>query len=195
MAENALSPAFIQINYHSVHGSHVMTRQTTAWTPPAGGFAHGSFLNHDGIARDADDMIKDFVNLLAPKYATNAGFDNYIIYTQVDESSPPLIADLGDLSIAGTEADTGQDKASQATYSFLDTEGKKVKLVLLDYVNLVGYEPIGAYGDLSADEQAIVGAFINSANAWASRNDKKPQLFRRASFTLNDGLRRAYKMT
>lgn len=195
MASNALSPAFVRIFYHSAFGVHTMTRPTRAWSVPAGGFLHGSFLDWADTPRDADDMIKDFVNTLAPLFSTDVSFDNYIIYTQADAESFPLIVNLGDLSIDGTSVADVQEKASQATYSFLDTEGKKAKIVLLDNAVGASFEPKGSYGALSADEQDMAIEFLSSGNGWASRNDARPNIFRQATFTLNDGLRKRYRMT
>lgn len=192
--ENSLAPAFVRIFYHSAFAPHVMTRPTNAWSPPSGGFTNGSVLDWTGAARDIDDMVKDFVNAIKPGFSADVTFDNYIVYTQADEDAEPLIAALGDLSIDGTFVGSAQEKAAQCTYSLLDSEGAKAKIVLLDSALLTDFEPIGAVGDLTAAEQAMIAEFISTANGWASRNGARPTIFRKATYKLNDALRRSYRM-
>jgi hypothetical protein len=194
MTVNALSPAFVQIFYHSLWSPHVMTRPTRAWSPPAGGFTNGSFLAWNDSQRDADDMIKDFVNLAKVLFPADVVFDNYAIYIQSGAEAPPVLRAVGDLSIAGTFVGDAQQRAVQAHYAFKDTEGAIAKIVLLDIPLPATFEPVNSLGALTADEEALMDNFLSSTEAWASRNDQQPFLFRRATYKLNDALRNAYRM-
>lgn len=194
MPANALSPAFVRIFYHSAFAPHTMTRPTRAWSPPSGGFTNGSVTDWTGAQRDVDDMVKDFINAIKPGFSADVTFDNYIVYTQADADAEPLIAALGDLSIVGTFSGSAQEKASQCTYNLLDSEGQKAKIVLLDSALLTDFEPVTALGSLTAEEQAMINEFISTGNGWASRNDARPTIFRKATYKLNDALRRSYRM-
>jgi hypothetical protein len=139
-------------------------------------------------------MIKDLVNSIKPQFSEDVGFDNYIIWTKADATADPLIRDVGDLSIAGTFAGSAQSRASMANYNLLDGEGKKVKMVLLDVALVDGFDPKGSLGALNTDEGNLMTQFMATTNGWASRNDLRPATFRRATYKLNDALRRRYRM-
>ena len=192
MTENSLAPAFVRIQYNSTNAPHVMTLPTRAWTPPAGGFTHGSFLDWTDTARDADDMIKDLVNLMAILYPTTDDFASYIIYTQSSPTAPPIFADVGSLAIFGATVTPGNHRATQFTFSFLDAEGAKSKLVLLDVATLDLFTPKATFADLTGSEQNLVTKFTSVAEGWSTRNGLRPSVFRRKTVTLNAKLRRAY---
>lgn len=190
-----LYPAGVKIFYHSQYADHVMTRPTTAWSPPAGGFAAGSFLSWSSMARDADDMVKDLCTAMAPLMQDESAFDSYIIYTQASPTDTPVFATTGAINIAGTGSLlAGQEKAAQSQYSMIDSGGHRVSFYMLDAPNPAGFDRIDLLGDLTTEEQDLLTEFMDEDNAWSSRADMRPSTFRRATYKINDALRRRYRM-
>jgi hypothetical protein len=194
VTENSLSPAFVRIFYSSVFGPHVQTIPTRAWTPPAGGFTHGSFLDWTNTARDAADMIADMVAAEADTMITDSVFTSYLIFTQASATDDPILVDGAALSVFGGDATPGWYKAVETTYSLLDTSGSKAKLVLLDSATQNTFDAVAVITDLTAAQQAVMTEFTSTGNGWSSRAGFRPSTFRRSTKTLNEKLRRAYRM-
>lgn len=195
MTAYSLFPAYIQIHSESQFGVHIQTLPTRAWIDPNDIDDNGSFLNWEGDPVTLDDMLTTWLTLWKVLFTPDTGFNSAILFTLVDENSEPLLKRVIPLSIVGTSDGIGQEKATQLTYSLLDTGGHATKLVALDAPLPVGFDVVSVFGSLTAPEQAVISGFVNPSFAWASRAGNRPLVFRKASYTLNDKLRRAYRMT
>lgn len=193
MAENALSPAFVKLNYHSLYSTHVQIIPSVPYLLPDVGNITGRFqLRGAALPTPAGDAIEDFVNLQMPFFPESVVFDNYTIFTQADEDAPPTPQYAGNLGISGTNDDAGWSKAVQATWTFRTTAFGLFKLVMLDMASANDFNPVVAPSDAAYTDLI---AYITSTNSWLSgRDDERPSTFLQISKTLNEKLRRSYKM-
>lgn len=191
---NSLYPAFVRLFYQSNFSPHTMTIPTRAWIDPNDPDESGGYINWNGDGIVAADMINALVDDLVDLMDETSAFNSYIIYTLASPTAPPIIRRVYPLTDVGTVSDSFQVKATQHTFSMLDTEGAKMKLVLLDAPVQAGYEPVKTLATLSAAEQAVIGDLLTPDAAWSSRNGARPATFRRKTVKLNDKLRRAYHM-
>jgi hypothetical protein len=172
-----------------------MTRPTTAWSPPAGVAVAGFFDDWAAGTVDAADMIQDLVTKMADLMATTSSFDYYIIYTQADADSEPIIAIINTLSTPGTVTASAQEKATQGHYALLDTNGKKCGITLMDMPLEYGFERKNFVGALATPESALVTELTLTNKGWSSRQNARPAVFKRATYDMNDALRKRYRMT
>lgn len=193
MALNSLYPAFVKIDYHSPYGAHSMTIPTLPWTniPIAGG--HGAFDIWSVGTRDADDMIKDYVNLLKVFFKPDHFFDQYTIYTMATPTSAPTPVTGNTLSIEGTEASSHWSKAVQTTFSIRTADFGQMKIVLLDAPVPNSFDKIASF-DASPEALALVAELADPDNGWSGRDGSKPATLTQIAYTLNEKLRREYNM-
>jgi len=192
MSLHTLFPSFVRIRSASDFGAHVNTIPTRQWSPGGGTDDSGTFLAWDDSDRDAQDMIVDFVTLLAALYPSGVTFNNFTIFSFDSEDDPPTPRFSGGLAIAGTHADPGYTKAVQTTLSFYDTAFNTAKLVCLDSASDNSFNKHTA-ADLTAAELAVGVEFSAIESAWSSRANLRPMTLLSVTRTLNEKLRRAYR--
>jgi hypothetical protein len=194
MTAFSLSPAFVVVNYHSPFAPHKMTLPTLAWSSLGGTHGEGGYTAWDEVTnRDADDMIKDLVTALADVMPDDTTFDDYIIYTKADAHAANIPQRAGPLAITGTL--TGAyPPATQATWSFRTAAFNHFKLVTLDTQPPSDFARIEA-ADWSVDQNAVRTQLESDGNAWAARDGTQIATAIRITFTLNEKLRRAYRLT
>lgn len=190
---NSIAPSAVRINYHSEFGVHSATIPALDWTPPSGGFDFGSFLSWTAVARDADDMIKDLCLTLAAIVPATVNFDNYTIFTYADETADPVPVASNLIAQAGLEATPGWYKAVQTTISIRTTAFGLFKLVVLDSASNDDFDPIFGLAPSPA-LSAIVDQVRDQGNAWSGRDNGRPDVLISQTKTLNEALRRAYRM-
>jgi hypothetical protein len=111
-------------------------------------------------------------------------------------TSPPKFEQTYRFStpIVGAASTPGWTRAVELTHTFRTEDGGVSKLVLLDCgsFNLWNkqVDPTG-----SADLLAVIAEWTNPANCWAGRDTTRPAAFVQLTKTLNEKLRRAYRMT
>lgn len=194
MAENALSPAFVKINYQTAFGSHSQTIPTVPYILPDIGNISGQFdLRGAALSTPAGDAIEEFVNLEKVYFPASTTFIDYTIFTQADATSvatPRYSAPLGIVGTAGVPIWT---KATQATLTFRTEEFGLFKLVWLDFAADT-FDRIASLAG-RAGLAAIVN-YVTADVSWMSgRDDARPTTWLQMSTTLNERLRRAYGMT
>jgi len=138
-------------------------------------------------------MVVDLATVLADLLPDSGAFDNYTIFSFDDPEEPPTPRFTNGLGIPGTDATAGWINAVQTTISFYDTAFNQVKLVLLDSASNNDFSKHTAAG-LSAAELAVGVEFSKIENAWASRATLRPAALLSVTRTLNEKLRRAYKL-
>lgn len=191
MTRFSLEPAFVEIFSHSTFGPHVMTLPTLDYNP--GG---DTFDVHSGTPVDATDMITNLVDKLLPFFPDSDSyiFDNFRIFTLDDPDGVPLLRKAGSFtSKEGTNSAPGWFKAVQRTVSALDADGFKCRLTLLDAATGNSFDQETTITPSSSLE-ALFNEWSDDANGWASRQGARPATFLEVATTLNEKLRRAYRM-
>ena len=187
---SSLYPAFFQVHYHSSYGVHVQTVPTQAFTPNAG---DGTFLNWNGTQINAAEMITDFVDLEAPFYPDTVEFDYATIFTMTAPDSAVLPRQNVSLTAVGSNAAPGWTKALQATWNLKTDLGGDFKIVMLDAGNNNSWDPVNFAG-LSMGSVAFLDFLTDGDNAFAGRDNGKPEFFLHITYDLNDKLRAEYHM-
>jgi hypothetical protein len=191
---NSLAPAFVRINYQSAYSIHTMTIPTVPYIPPSLGNTTGDFdLRGAAVDVNAGPTLSTFVNLLKVFFKPTVTFVDYTIFTKDSPTAPATPRYTGALGIAGTSTQTAADKAVQKTTTFRCDDFSIFKLVFLD-------SPAADFNLFrNSPPDAAWTALINHVTAdvsWiASRKGGRPVTFLQSAATLNEKLRRSYKMT
>lgn len=193
MAENSLFPSFFKLDYHSPWGAHSMTIPTRQWDDVVIAGGHGAFLDWTDNPRDADDMIKDFVALIAPFWMPDSFFDQYTIYVMDDPDSTPFPVTANSLGTEGTEPNANWAKAVQTTFSFRTADFGQFKLVFLDAPQPASFDKILSF-DASPAALAIEAFVSDVENAFSGRDGARPANLVQIAYTLNEKLRKEYNM-
>jgi hypothetical protein len=195
MAVNTLSPASVDIAYHTAFASHHMTIPTRAWNPVPVSGDLGSFDDWIGGNRDGQLMVEQLCGLLAVIVPVATVYDSVTVYTMATATSARIPRKQLALGIPGTITPAGFYQAQSATFNFKTTENGDFKLVLLD-------QPYGANG-FNAEHPADFGAAITNlataiqadTNGWAGRDDTQVASLRKLTFDLNEKLQKEYRMS
>lgn len=188
---NGLQPSYVVINYHTAYGVHKMTIPTRQWSPsPA---PTGQFLTWNDGAVDADTMITDLVTELADFWPETTTFDDYVIYNFPDPDGDSNPVASGTLAIDGTNVVAGWSKAVQQTISLRTTAFGLAKLVLLDVSTGNQFDLVTA-GAFTAAYDDVLDQLSDEDHAWAGRDNKRVVQMVQAATTLNERLRREYRM-
>lgn len=186
---HGLYPAFVRIEYHSAYAPHIMTIPTLAWD--TGPDFDGHFDTHDAGTIAAEEMIQALVDTLAEIYTSGVTFDRWTIYTLDTPTSDPVPQTGATLAVPGTNVSSAWSKAVEQTFVWRTTLAGIFKLVLLDVPTDDNFDNVQT---LSGDYTAIGAEIQSPDNAWAGRDGGRPQTFIQASATLNEKLRRSYRM-
>jgi hypothetical protein len=138
-------------------------------------------------------MIKAMCNAQKPGYPTNCMFDAYVVFTQATPTDPALPRTTNALGIAGTNAVASINEAIQRTLTFFDTGFNTAKIVMLDASSFDDFNKHFS-GDLIGADDAIGVEFSSLANGWSSRAGLRPSQLRHSTTTLNEKLRRSYRL-
>lgn len=194
MAPNSLYPAYVHVDYHSAWGPHSMDLPTHAWIPTSVSGTLGSYLDHDGDPVDAEVMINALIDTLLPFHNTTTHFDLVTIYTIADELSPLAIPKASAaLTQVGTVTPTKQAKAVINVVTFRTEEAHVLKLYLCDSQTIGDFER-GPRGGWNANLIAIETELKDSANAWVGRDGAQVVSGIAHTSTLNEKLRKQYRM-
>lgn len=191
MAVHDLSPAYVEIDYVTLYGFHTMTRPTLAWSgvPWSG---TGEFATHDGAGIGDDTMIMAFINNTLGICDETTTFTQYRIFSKpTPEDSPVLVNAVNLTGITGESTATGWGEAVQRTYSFYTEESNAAKIVILDSPGNNSFAPIYT---LVSPDSLMAAEFTSAANGWCGRDGARPAAFNRLTQTLNEKLRRNYRL-
>lgn len=193
--ENDIGPAFVKINYLTEYAPHSQTIPCVPLnnvgvldTPPNFDLRGGA------IDVDADDAIKDYVNLAKALFTSATTFSDYTIYTKAGVGAVPVPVWSGSLGIVGTSPFANAHKAYQQTLSFRADDFTQFKLVYLDAIPASGNDK--KTGTLADGAMEAVKNYAMANVTWmASRGGGRPATFLSLTTTLNEKLRRSYRMT
>jgi len=189
----SINPSFVRINYHSVYGLHSMTLPTLQWNDVVSANNHGQFDTWDNVGIDAQDMIEALVTLLAPFFPDTLIFDNWIVFNKPVDPGPsyPQTAEAL-VSFEGSSGTPGWSQAVQTTISLRTEDFGISKLVLLDSASGNSFDKVLVPDTETA---ALIAEFTSTGNGWSGRDNSRPNSFISLTSTLNEKLRRAYRMT
>lgn len=153
----------------------------------------GDFETHNAGSIDAETMIDALVTLEAEFFPTSVNFYSWTIFTRTAYPAPWNPRVQKNISIPGTVATPGWFKAAQASWSLKTEEFNELKIVHLDVATLNAWDKITS-ATASGDQVAFLDALRDPDNAWCGRDKGKPEFFQQISFTLNEKLRREYRM-
>jgi hypothetical protein len=192
---NFRGPFFVKISSHSEFGPHVQQIPTTDYTGPSLVFPFGVFTGWDLTLADADVMIVALVDKMAKFFPAAYTFDNWQVFSQPTPADPaiPLAGNTFTAKV-GTSVASGWDKATQATITWRSTTFGKSKLVFLDYSSGGDFSKIATLPG-SGDLFDLDAEFTNVSNGWKAQDNGRPQTFISMTATLNEKLRRAYRLT
>jgi len=189
-----LGPWFVRIDYASAFGPHSMTIPTLDWNDISSTGGHGTFDTHDSSSIDAVEMVEALVDVLVPFFPDTVTFTDWRVFNKVDPEAPSIPVDGALLTAKeGTKASPGWSKATQLTFSWRTEGFHPSKLTLLDYGSAGDFAKIL---DLTATVVANLDAeYTADSNGWAGRDGLRPNQFVSGTCTLNEKLRRAYRLT
>lgn len=191
MAIHSLFPAFFRLFSQSEFGPHISTIPTLSWNTSAA--PAGRFIAWDGSDRDAADMITDFVDLILPFFTPDTEYQSATIYTMADiDALPQPRAFVNFTGKVGSSADPAVP-ASMSTYSFRTTNFGLMKLVFLDAPVTTNFLPFTSLAS-SVPLTNLFNFMSDEANAISARDNGRPAQFIRATFKINDELRKSYRL-
>jgi len=191
--ENSLAPAFVRIESASAYAPHVMTIPSVPLIAAVGDAPPYFDLRGAEIDVNVDTAINDFVDLLRPLFKSTYHWSSYTVFEQAGVGDEPVPVWSAALTQVGTSAETREDKAWQQTFTFRATDFTLYKLVLLDSPPAYGSE---RQVNISTNvNYEALRAYIVANETWiASRGGGRPNTFLQLSSTLNEKLRRSYRM-
>lgn len=196
MAPNSLYPAYVQLDYHSIHAPHKAILPTSAWFPTSITGALGSYAGWNSTPVDAEAMVNALVNVLKVYHLSSTIFDLATVFTIANELAPIAIPRASvALGTAGTSASSALSKAVQNVFTFRTEEAHILKLYLLDAPVIAGNFDRNARGTWTANEIAVEAEIKADGNAWAGRDGAQISSGIAITKTLNEKLRREYRMT
>lgn len=189
-----LYPAFVKIFYHTTLLNHVASLPVLGWNEPVGGHDYGTFDAHDFSSPDADDVVQEYATVIQPIFSEDVILDSYIIYTMATPTSKPAPRVSNAITLTGTNTDNTWFKANQVTMSTRTSDFNKAKFTLLDvpvtgnYGKTASLPGSGIYHDW-------YGVIIDPTRPWCGRDRNPITSFVSITTTLNEKLRRAYRLT
>jgi len=190
---NSAAPTIILINSHSAFGFHKGQLNTLEWSPTPSVGGSGSIATHNAGSVDADEMINDLIDLFVPFFPASNVWDNYVIFTYPTPEATPEPMASGTLGQIGTSATPGWTKAVQQTLTFRTDLFGVAKIVMLDADSQDSFDKTLVVPPASPLE-ALVNMFTDEDLGWAGRDNGRPDTYLSATKTLNEKLRREYRM-
>lgn len=187
----SLFPSYIVIEYSSSFGVHTMTIPIRQWTSGAGDLGEAEAWNSG--TRDLADMVDDLVADLAELYPATVTFETATVYNFADIDSDPDPVGQHALGVVGTAVTSAWSKAVQQTFTFRTDNFNIYKLVLLDVPTDNNFDRVPAAA-FTTEFDNVVFELTADANAWQGRDGSQIIQPIQASATLNEKLRRSYRM-
>lgn len=192
MPENRLYPSFVKIDYHTKYAPHVQiipTRQIQGIGGPVGSLF---FETWGGGSVPATDMINDFVDLLAPFQDADCDWDLMTFFNVPTVDGPSQPVGIAAIVASGTNVGTGVP-AAQSNFTFRTDAFGLLKIVLLDTIPTVGFLPVNPVG-AGTPIINLQDFMASDDTAFQGRDGGRPTVFSRATYTLNEKLRKEYNL-
>lgn len=194
MTEYSLDPAFVKISYTTQYAPHVHMLPTLNWLPTSITGTMGSYVAWNTVPIDAEAMIDDMINLLAAIADPSGSYNLAEIYTKADPDAPARLQAAKVYTVLGTSVGGGVRKAVQGTLNLKTQGGQAAKVTFLDYPHGAGqFDKVTPLG-FNADFIALITALASTGNAWAGRDKTRINTALSVTATLNEALRKQYRM-
>lgn len=195
MTEYSLDPAYGVLTYTTEYSLHKQVLPTLAWVPTSITGTLGSYVAWDTVPIDAEAMWDAMVAKLKPFQDPSSQYTLLEIFTKASPDDPSILVAAKDYAVAGTSAIGGVRKAVQATFNFKTVGAHPMKLVFLDYPHGTAQFDRQAGSALSVDAAALAAEISSTGNAWAGRDKQRVNTLLSVTNTLNEALRKQYRMT
>lgn len=187
-------PFYVALEYtNSLFGPHRQIIPTLDWTDVASANNHGQFDTWNPGGVDAQDMIEALVTLLLPFYNSDVAFNQWTIFHKPDPVGPsfPLQGDSF-TAMVGTNVSATWAKAVQVTLNFRSDAFGAFKITALDAPADPDFDkvtiPLTRHTNLLAE-------LADQDKGWKARDETRVETFLSQTVTLNEKLRRSYRMT
>ena len=193
MPANSLFPAFVKIEYESAFGPHSMIIPTVEIAPPSEPGDPAQFILPTPLAPvDVETGIGDYVDIIKGLFPTTTNIVNYTAYTMADAEAVPVPVESALIDVNGTDSSSAWHKATQQTMTWRTTAFGIFKIVFLD--SAVGsFDKINTVG--SSGVLFDLDAFVKASTSFIrGRDGGRPATFLQLASTLNEKLRRSYRM-
>ncbi len=194
MTEFGLYPAYVRLDYASAYAPHTRLLPTLAWVQSSITGTMGSYISWSGVPRDAEDMIDDLVAKMKPFDDPTTTYNLATIYVVDAVTNQAVPQVFKSLAVVGTSAAAGVRKAVQSTFNFRTVALNAFKVVFLDSPHGTGQFDKALPTTFSADAIALEAELGNTGNAWSARDNSKPNGLVSVTYTLNEALRKQYRM-
>lgn len=191
---NSLFPAFVRIDYTSAYGVHSMTVPSVP-VQNAGGADDPWYFTLRGaeLPVQVQIAVPDFVDVIKIYFPNTVVFQAYTLFTKADADAAPQPRESKTLNIAGTNGGATWSKAVQQTWTWRTDEFGLFKLVFLDVASNNNFNRVAAIVGGTADVD--LHAYVTAPETWiAGRDGGRPNTFLQMAATLNEKLRRSYRM-
>lgn len=190
---NAIAPGYIQIEYTSAYAPHIMTLPVNNITPNFASPLNSQIEAWDTSLVDWTDMVDALVAEFLPRFPSTVTFDIATLWNQPTPEDLPMFISSYSVSAVGTQVTPGWAKATQETISARDTAGYVAKLTLLDFGSTNTFDRQVTLAAAGIND--LWDVWSNEVWGWSSRAGNRIATFIQTSRTLNESLRRAYRMT
>lgn len=194
MTEHSRSPAFVQLDYHTLYAPHKQQFCIRDWFPVSSGHPMGTSTAADGSIVDLQESIDDLLGAMSVFAMPDCVWDLATVYTQAAPLGPAFPQANYVPTQVGTLAGAPPRKATEITYVMRTTSFNIVKMVLLDVPVSTNFEE-KLPGSFSGPDNAFLTAFGDVGRPWVGQDGAKPQTAVRITYNLNQKLRKAYRMT
>ena len=152
----------------------------------------GFFTNHVPSSRAGHSMVIGLLEVLDNFLPDTTSFLRATVYTLTSPTAIPTPRVGMALTQVGEVAAPTQFKAWQHTYTFRTDTNTIFKLVLLDADTSTDQDKLIA--PVPANVQDVIDELVDPNNAWRGRSGGRPNLFLQVSYTMNERLRKSYRM-
>jgi hypothetical protein len=167
---------------------------TKEWLPTSITGVMGSYVAWNTVPIDAEAMIDAMVVVLAAQHKSTTLFDMATIFTMASPTAPAIPRIFKTYTTAGSNAIGGPDKATQLTLNGRSVLFGHWKIVMLDV-------PVGTSNFNKVLPSAFPATFYDillefglPSNAWAARDGSQALAAISGTITLNERLRKEYRM-
>lgn len=191
---NSLAPAFIKVEYQSQFGAHTMTLPTLGTNIDPSDPTLSTIDTWVGGTVLWTTMVNDLLALVDDFYGISTTFDVATLFTQESATADPIPRASVALAVVGDIPAPQWDKAVQFSITARTTNFGLAKLVMMDADSFDDWDKIVALAAAPA-VQALFNEWADPTNGWSAQDNGRPATFLQATKTLNEKLRRSYRMT
>jgi hypothetical protein len=194
MAEFDDGPTVIQLDYVSQFGPHSQRFHAVEWNPVPVTGGMGSFLDWNGVPRDAEDMIGDMVALLKELHIPETTYTLATIFSVPAPGAPLIPVASKALAVVGTSPLVEHSKAIQSTMSMRSSLFHAAKIVNLDVPHDATEFDKQNIGTMGTAYLSVFDEYAADGNAWCAKDGAQVITCISLTWNINQALRKQYGM-